>query len=436
MAKSRGDEGVIAFFYSELRRLPIPFTKRDFSVDCFAMPFYLMLLLALAPALAAPKKQTAPVASWKPTMRDLERNLLELLSYTSSDARYEDPKNKSKIDQAAERFAKSAQTLSHQGASHASQDADPTLPIVARLFAQQAKQAQVHLKWKNREYARSLLNSMTSYCVACHTRNSSGVQFHSLSDPPEVKSLGLIDRAQYFSATRQFDRAIETYQAYLSDPPAHRPWEFEKAVRSALSIALRVKTVPASLDLALELIKKADNPKAAEPFRALLGSWKEELNSWKKDPPRAVKTPEERMKEIERLYQNAKQAQKYPLDRSADVLFLRTTQAIHDFLATPESLKSKYRSEALYKASLCYEVLKDLHLWDLYEFYDLQCILESPGTPIAEKCYQHYRESLYASYTGTRGTDLPEEVRKHINDVEKIAKPPKSPPPATSVELQ
>jgi hypothetical protein len=117
----------------------------------------------------------------------------------------------------------------------------------------------------------------------------------------------------------------------------------------------------------------------------------------------------------------AQQAQKYPADRSADILYLRTSAAVHRLLQLGKD--AKHTHEAYLMAGLCYDVLKNFQLGELHEIYFESCIRSAPHTHLAETCYHRYEQAIYDGFTGSSGTDIPDDVEQKLNVLEKLALP-------------
>jgi tetratricopeptide (TPR) repeat protein len=355
-------------------------------------------------------------------MRALERALRETLIDASSDARFNSPKNFKRIEANAQALAKLAHGLEKKNAAP---DADPSIQIFSQLFAQEADEAHKMLKIGQRTYARSILRALPGYCIACHTRNATGPQFEGIWDSPEVAQLGSLEKANYLAATRMFDKALDQYEQIISSPKmaSTRPFEWEKAVRSALAIAVRVKKDP---DRAGAVVDRTLETKGGPFFvREQAIKWKESVKQWKEELPRQPKTEEGLYSEAVRLIAAAKSAQKYPADRSADVIYLRASATLHDLLsAAPGGPRA---ADALYLAGVSYEVLQGLNFWDLHEFYYLACIKQAPHSEVSRNCFNNLEESVYAGYTGSAGTDLPPELEFKLQELEKLSRPAEAP---------
>ena len=356
------------------------------------------------------------LSPWKKKMRDLEQSLQGLLIDLSSESHFNDPKAASSIQADVDRFASQAKGL--QSKKGTSPDADPSIQIIASQFADEAGRAAQTLRSGHREYARGILRSMTNYCIACHTR-SNGVSFQ-IAEVPALRTLKGLERGSFLAATRQFDGALDAYNEVLSKKKSEdSPFEWEKALRSSLAIEVRVKKDP---DLALKTVQKVLSESYAPSYlKEQATQWKKSLEKWKTEPAMKVDSEEGLYAEALKLFSEAKSLQKFPADRSADILYLRASSVVHDLLGfAPEG---KRAPEALYLAGLSYEVLKDMDLGDLHEFYFLACIFKAPQTEISRSCFREYERSVYLGYTGSSGTHLPTDVRKKLRDLNQVSLP-------------
>lgn len=358
-------------------------------------------------------------AGWTRKMRELEAVLQEILADASSDERFNSPSSLKRVRKNAEKLARLAHQLK-SGKGNVSPDSDPSVQIIAGEFAREASHAVTTLQSGQRSYARSVLRSLSGYCIACHTRNGSGPSF-STGLQPAAQALKGLEKANFLASTRQFDSALEEYERIVAEPsgPEVRALDWERAIRSGLAIAVRVKKDP---ERALRIVERALTSSVAPFFlkeQAL--KWKDSLLAWQTEPVAKAQTEEGYHALVVRLIGEARGMQKYPADRSADILYLRATAAVHDLMSFAPH--GKYATESLFLAGAAYEVLRDLNLWDMHEFYYLACIMKEPRTPLARQCFKHYEQSVYLGYTGSGGSQLPRDVRDKLNELDLLSRP-------------
>ncbi len=360
-------------------------------------------------------------ASWREKMQDLYKILAEITTDTSSDRRFNAPGNRIRIEKNTKKLLDRAHDLSKAGISP---DPDPTIQILTDLFQDETKRAYWALKSGNRTYAKVILNHISGYCIACHTRNSSGPSFSALPLEPVAADLYPIEKGRFYAATRQYDRALDLFQKIVDDPtaPVKRPLEWEQAVRYGLAISVRVKKDP---DQARALVERVIGSMKAPFFiKQDALKWKESIVKWKEELSQRALTEEGLHVEAMQLIAQAREIQKYPMDHSADILYLRATAVVHELLQ--KAPHGRYAQEALLMAGMCYDVLRPLILEDIYDIYYEACIKQAPHTPTAEVCYRRYEQSTYEGYTGSSGVFLPEELRQKLEKLENLAHPSSS----------
>ncbi|MGK5082494.1 hypothetical protein WDW37_04235 [Bdellovibrionota bacterium FG-1] len=362
-------------------------------------------------------------ASQKPhqnvVMIDLYQALAELVTDLSSDQRFLNPAHQARIEKNTKKIVLFAHNLKNSESGAA--DQDPTIQIVGELFADEAKRAYQSLKWGHKIYARELLRGMTHYCIACHTRTDRGARFSELSIKPTINNLRPAELGEFYAATRQFDRALTELQKVIESGETHniRPNEWNNAVRQALAIAVRVKRSP---ELALKLVEQALQVKSSPFFfKQDAQAWRLSIQEWTQEPKRQPLDEEGLHTEAIRLLTKAHETQKYPADRTADIFYLRASSVVHDLLQ--KGPQSKYAAEAYLMAGICYDVLRPFGLGELHEIYFEACIRRASHSPLAETCYHHLQESVFEGFTGSAGTDIPEDVRQKLKLLEALATP-------------
>jgi hypothetical protein len=365
---------------------------------------------------ADPIEKTPP---WNAKMQELYKALSELLTDVTSNGRFNDPGNRARIQAEAEKLASLVHDLNKKGMVRA--DVDPTVQMVAAMLGRETKYAAEELKRGNREYARTILRSVPTYCIACHTRNTSGVQFSELPLEPSSGSLSSVERGEFFAASRQFDRAQDQFKNVIRDPKTAQTniFDWEQAVHQSLAIAVRVKNDPAEAREIVKAILKT--PNAPTFMKEDAKAWLTSINEWQQEPPHHAMTEERLYAEAVRLMGKARETQKYPMDRTADIYYLRASAATHDLLQVAPM--GEHSGEAMLLAGLSYEVLSPVNLEDLHEAFYGACIRKSPHTPTAEICYRRLEADVTADFTGSAGTDIPEDVRLNLKDLQQVSQP-------------
>jgi len=347
------------------------------------------------------------------TMQKLSKAMSVVLTNCSSEGRFCDKDNHTQIEEQL----KSLSTLAHamKEKDFSGDKADPTLSILSGYLSEEANAAYSAFKNGKPEYARGIVRSMLGTCIACHNRSNSGQPLEKLNLEPTDAHLKPIEQAEFYAGTRQFDRAEKEFLSIIenSEVASNDPYSWEHAIRQSLTIAIRVKKDPI---LAKKVIDTAlTQKKAAYTTREDLTQWKKSIDQWIKEPKTTVKTEKGMLSEGSRLINEAHQLQKYPMDHSADVLYLRASAAYYSLIEAAPNGKNV--SDALLMEGICNEVLSPLGLEDLHRLYYEACIKKSPHSPVAMECYRRYERSTIQGYTGSAGTAVPEEIKQKLLDL-------------------
>lgn len=375
---------------------------------------YVFFMAALLSMLTVARGKAAD-HEWSERMQKLLGSFTTLAPYIYSTAAFQDPQNKQAIIDEIQKFKKLAHNV-HMEANDKAKSQDPSLQFISAHLEDDSSEALAAFKADNREYARFKLKKLTKNCFQCHSRSDQGPEFAGLNLKLSESSMRLTELADVFTATRQFDRALETLLKIFDNSEAAEkdPVEFQRAVRNYLAIAVRVKEDPA---LASALVEKVLAYKQAPQYlrddasrwRLDIAKWKTEKNSSRPDL----------LKSAMKLIDQAKDAQEYPMDNRSDVLYLRATAILHKYLETAKDKKKM--SDAMYSLGHCYEVLNDIGQWYLQETYFESCIRNLPHSAIARRCYNRFEMNVFIGYSGSGGVYIPDSERQRLQELRGLA---------------
>lgn len=360
----------------------------------------------------------AALRKWNERMQELAGVLNDLLPEIS---RSNVPASDNLVKN-AKRFSELVHSLDVQpgGMSLLPPDSDPTLTLVQNAFEKETKRAYRAIKEGHVDYGKAILRTATGYCVACHSRNSNGPDFPTFQLSPKADTLTSFEKAQLLAATRQYDGAIDTFAALARDAAyaKARPLEWNRAVKHALNLAVRVKEDP---DRALAILSGVPSAVAAQFMMQDMAQWKKSLEAWKKEKDSALNSEAALYRKAKKLIDQARSMQQFPIDRSADVLYLRASALLHNQLK--RAPQGPLAAEALYLLGKSYEVFGDLQNERWHELFYEACIRNRPHSPVALSCYEAYESSLYFGYTGSGGTALPDDVQTSLAELKTQASP-------------
>ncbi len=348
--------------------------------------------------------------NWSVKMQDLSQALNKLLPLVSDTKAFNDPINEVSIRDATSRLKK----LSHQVRALDKPSADPAFESIARMLDEDLARAVSSLATGNRDYARLTIRESIGYCIQCHTQTSSGPNFPKLQLSFDPSSLSPLGRGDFYAATRQFDRALAAYQEGVKDSDyAKRDiFGWERAVKSALAIAVRYKQSPRESQMIARYVQ--GNKAAPESLKSAAKSWNLSIADWNKQ--NKSKRPDSNVALAQKLIDQADARQ--DVSSPQDVPYLRASALLHQWLSENPAKPGQAnleRAKALWLAGRAAEASRELNFWTLHERYYELCIDDAPKTETAKACFALLSDSVITGYTGSSGTNLPAEEERRLS---------------------
>jgi hypothetical protein len=259
------------------------------------------------------------------------------------------------------------------------------------------------------EYAWWRLQRLPTDCFSCHATYKVSSQYSNTAMVDEA--LSPLERARFLMATRQFPEAKKTLLTALEDP-AYRLYD-DQILRSLLLIETRISKDPKESVTMFKNILKGDKLPLDDAHT--VKRWLKGLESWSKSPP---------VKEARKLStgeQLIRAGATHGIDFSRDdVALLRGTALVHESLEGG-NLTEAQRRKAIYLLGYAYSQLPQFFTegWD--ELYLEKCIEEFPNTQEAKWAYNIYSDKVMDDFTGSGGSNIPAEVKLHLEDLRKKA---------------
>jgi hypothetical protein len=368
-------------------------------------------LLAAALCAPAPAARSAEPEREKTRalMRDMLENLQVLLPASASTQSFADPARADEIRQALQALASNASAIAdHAGAR------DRSSRYLADAVAHDARQVLRAWSQGRTESSIFFLHQTTQNCVACHTRlpHPGDSPFsESLAKSATLAALPALERARIQVATRRFEDALTTYEAIFADASLH-PAETLSAWTDYLVVCLRGEGDYVRPQAALERFAK--RPDVWSNLRDDVRAW---LDSVRELAPRAEQAPS--LASARALLDQASLRMRFPADRQALVHYIAASTHLHRFVAAhPEATPET--GEAYWLLGLA-----ELHVAREYwvssaDFYLETAIRTAPKAPYAKQAYALLEQETLLGYTGSAGTNLPDDVKRHLAELRKL----------------
>ena len=365
--------------------------------------------LCLALALRVGAADTPPPdEATRAAMHEIFGALSEILPRCLSNERFQAPADHDAVQAALAKLAADADQL----ASHLATGPDE-MKYRGEALARDARRAQARFASGHPVDARFTALQLTEACVGCHSRlpSEKTTPFAAtLTQKLDPSALTPSERARLQVATRQFDAALDGYEALLTSPPP----EAGEAVRMAdlteyLIVALRVKRDP---DRAAQLLAKLEaRPETVADLRRLIGPWRATLareGKLVREPPSLATA--------RRLVAAGKSARDYAWSRAGLIDDLLASSVLHRFLEQ-EKLSAADRAEAYYLVGLTDSQVRSSPWLSDGAWYLEAAIHTQPHSAVALRAFGAYEDMTLLEWTGSAGTQLPDDV---VSDLDRL----------------
>jgi len=363
------------------------------------------------------QEKTQARGEWQGKMHVLSQALSRLLPLTASPRSFNDIKNDSEISKDIKQLASMAHAVDKMKVKPSD---DPSLNFMAERFSENMNEAVQQLEQGNRRYSRFLVRQTMSYCISCHTRTDLGRENLRLSASADLSGLSSFERADFYIAVRDYDKALNEFDKLINSPDAQieSPQTLEVAAEKALAVAVRVKKDSA---LAKELVARIIDAKWAPVYLRLNAlAWKGSIEDWEKSLPKKELSATAQLRLAKDLLSRGwKKTSQSPQSQAGLIYFLRASTELHDLLSRGPS-DANY-ADALYYAGLAAESLRDINLWTLHEAYYESCIRNKPYSQVAKRCYLRLEALQLSAYSTYEGTFVPAHVRDRLRELRSMA---------------
>jgi tetratricopeptide (TPR) repeat protein len=324
------------------------------------------------------------------------------------DERFADPAQRERILAALDALARNGERLEAHGRSR-----DASFAFLSRSLAQDARTIRDRYAAGHVDEARFLLHELTQTCVACHSRlpseRTSSLAARFVSQE-EIARLPLDERARLELATRQFDRALETYERLFADPAVSPDYlDLAGHVDDYLELCLRVADAPGRTIPVLE--KLAARPDSSAGLRESAAAWVASLRKLVEHRPLGTPLEQARI-----LVRQGDEASRFATDRRGLVPYIAASGVLYRDLERrrehgPELAESYYLLGVI-------ESRIGRAFWISQTEHFLETAIRlSPSAPFAEDAWELLEEFLLSGFTGSAGSELPAEERQRLEDL-------------------
>jgi hypothetical protein len=238
---------------------------------------------AKAPA-EKPSAATAPAEEQpRATMDRVFAALRVLLPLSLDPKRFSSKEEQAVIAAQIEALAGAAHALENHGANR-----DRGFRFLSGSLASDVEEIRQRYRFGRLEEARFFVLEATRNCVACHSRLPSAKDFplgSKLLENIDMESLSSHERSQLYVATRQFDKALQSWESLFADDSIVSASQLDVGgyLNDYLAIAIRVKGDYGRARRSIEVVRaRKDVPDYLKPQ---LDAWVRDLARFERKPP-------------------------------------------------------------------------------------------------------------------------------------------------------
>jgi len=389
------------------------------------------------PADPAPSSSEAPPP--REAMQELLGALALALPRSADPARFGDPAERERIGEALRALSGAAGALERHAAR------GEGFHLLGAALARDAREVERRYAAGRAAEAGYLLQRLTENCIACHDR---------LPEPPDRRldrrlvermegvedELEPAPRARLQIATRRFDAALETYEAFFATPTA-TPARLDRMgyLADYLVVALRVAADPDRARATLRRLRA--RPDVPEWLDRDLEVWIDTLDSPVAAPaagPADPTDPAASLDRARRLLARGEALRAVPADHTGLVHDVLASSLLYRFAELPpastpptapedaeaprgdEPPSAAERAEAYYLLGLAESRIDRSYWLSPADLYLEASVRMAPGAPFARKAYALLEQRTREGYTGSSGTHLPEDVARNLDALRRL----------------
>lgn len=369
----------------------------------------LVILLLASLATFSVNAEKKKYKTTKQAMNDILSSFVSLLPYASNEMRFNDPN--------AEQFIKGKLLKlksAFENAKHLKRIKTPGFSPSFEVVTDHLNQTYDNFTMKSKSFARTRLKATAEMCISCHTQMPQGLSktFNGINSVSRGEFFNDFEYADYLFLTRRYTQAIRYYEREIkariaknkalkavhnSKSSYYLDFTIENSLRRILTTYTKVFYRP---EKALSLLERYSEMKdLPKTVQGDLVDWIRDLKKWKKSSFKGKFKNERELADFTTKYLKE--------DVESDVTLLVAAGALYRYVNN--NSQSQSVPEVLYWLGKIDNELEHSYFYSLSEVYLKNCILNYSSSPYARKCYDQYKENLELGFTGTSGTNIPEE---------------------------
>jgi hypothetical protein len=372
---------------------------------------WLWLICALGLFPSTGVRGEEPNSETETLMVEIVQSLRVVVPLSLNGARFSDPANRAAVDAALNSLAGNAKRLETHGSG-----GELGFAYLSENLARDSLDIRKRFEEGRIDEARFLLRHLTDTCVACHSRlpdDRKHALGKYLTEESAISSLPREERVQFEIATRQFDRALATYESLFSDPNTSiADLDLSGDLESYLELCLRVQRDPERAIANLEgLASRNDLPSRLQPH---VETWIESLRSL------GDVSEGDAIEQARGLVKPVLEDSKVS-GNSELVRLIAASGLLHRYVASTTDSPRRI-GEAYYLLGVIESRIGRSFWASQTEFFLETAIRMGPKERYADTAFALLEEFLVSGYTGSSGTHVPPDIVRRLEDLDELMK--------------
>jgi tetratricopeptide (TPR) repeat protein len=372
---------------------------------------WLGLTGVLVLSLSAGARGDEPSSDTQEIMAEIVEALRVVLPLSLDGIRFRDPANRALVESALDSLAGNAAALESHSASR-----ELGFAHLSGSLARDSLDIRERFAEGRVDEAKFLLRHLTETCVACHSRLPDDRKHPlgtRLTQEDAIAALPREERVQFEVATRQFDRALATYESLFADTDISiAELDLSGEIENYLELCLRVQGNPDHAISSLKrLAARSDLPDRLQPR---VKTWIEALQSLEAVPE--SNAIEQARKLVKPVLEDSWKSGSTELVR-----LIAASGLLQRYVASTVDLPKRV-GEAYYLLGVIESRVGRSFWASQAEFFLETAIRLGPGQPYAEAAFELLEEFLVSGYSGSSGTHVPADVVERLQELDELMK--------------
>jgi hypothetical protein len=365
--------------------------------------FAVIVLLAASDAPA----QNETMNPTQARMRGVFLTLTTAYKYSLDTEAFEDPSNRTEIRAALQALVANASELESHGGG-----LDESFDYLRRSLARDAIDALDRFEKQQYVGSRFLLTKLTENCVTCHSKLPDRSDFDlgaTFLREAGVADMPPISRVDLEIATRQFERALATYEGVFNDKEQEpQSLALVGAFQEYIRLCVGVVETPERAVKTLSVFAARDD---------VSGNMKEQISSWVTD----LETLDLAQAQGNELFvardmiEKARAAKRFEQDRRDLVEFIAAAALLHRYLREGADDPAR-QAEALYLLAVAESNISRSYWVSETASLLEQAIVTAPKSAVARQAYAFLEQYTLSGHSVT-AREVPENIDAKLDSL-------------------